>query len=278
MAVRYPAEVFGFPVENRSAEAEAVRQQHQCPFVNAPCSKKSRLVSYPMGVCSAHVNGHAVAICPRRFLEGQTIFRDIAQDYFGSTNDLLLFSEVKLKGIGSFDYVLVRHKPMGSEVEDFVIVEFQTDQTTSTGKLVQALEDFVNGKDVTATHYPFGLNTYDTLKRSYTQILNKGVAMEHWNQRIYWVFQEYVFDNLLQRYQPNFTPGSSDTNVFAIYDLVRQTKTYALILQRFVSASVDALFNALRQNPNVPEKDQFIATLQARIEQQKPRLHLKFEH
>lgn len=130
MAIRYPAEVFGFPVENRDAEAEAARQQRWCPFVDAQCNKKSRLVSYPMGVCSAHVNGQAVAICPRRFLERQTIFRDIALDYFGSINDLLMFSEVKLKGIGSFDYVLVRHKAMSSQVEDFVIIEVQTDQTT----------------------------------------------------------------------------------------------------------------------------------------------------
>ena len=276
MAARYPAEVFGFPVEIRSHEAEAVRQQHHCPFVNTPCNKKSRLVSYPMGVCSAHINGHAVAICPRRFLEGQVVFRDIALDYFGSTNDLLLFSEVRLAGVGSFDYVLVRHKPMSSHIEDFVIVELQTDQTTSTGKLVQALKDFMSGKDVTAVHYPFGMNTYDTLKRSYTQILTKGVAMEHWSQRIYWVFQEYVFDNMLQRYQPAFTPDSSNLNVFAVYDLERGRETYVLTQQRFVSASVDALFTALRQNPNVPEKDQFVAKLQARIEQGKPHLHRDF--
>lgn len=276
MAARYPAEVFGFPVENRSPEAEAVRQQHHCPFVNELCNKKSRLVSYPMGVCSAYVNGHAAAICPRRFLEGQTIFRDVALDYFGTTNDLLLFSEVKLKRVGSFDYVLVRHKPMSSEVEDFVIIEFQTDQTTGTGKLVQALEDFMHGKNVTATHYPFGMNTYDTLKRSYTQILNKGVAMEYWGQRIYWVFQEYVFENLVQRYEPAFISGSSETNVFAIYNLERGADTYARTSQRFVSASVDALFAALRQNPNVPKKDKFVATLQARIEQGKPHLHLDF--
>lgn len=276
MTARYPAEVFGFPVQNKSAKAEAVRQRHYCPFVNEPCNKQSRLISYPMGVCSAHVNGHAVAICPRRFLEGQTVFRDIALDYFGSTNDLLLFSEVRLKGIGSLDYVLVRHKPMSSEIEDFVVIELQTDQTTGTGKLVQALEDFMNGEDVTVTHYPFGMNTYDTLKRSYIQMLNKGVAMEHWSQRIYWVFQEYVFDNLVQRYQPIFSSDSSETNVFAIYDLVQGAETHTLTLQRFTSASVEALFTALRQNPNIPDKDQFVAKLQTKVERGKANLRLTF--
>jgi hypothetical protein len=277
MTTRYPAEVFGFPVENRNAEAEAMRQKHHCPFANEVCNKQSRLIAYPMGVCSAYVNGHTVAICPRRFLEGQTVFRDVALDYFGSTNDLILFSEVKLKSVGSFDHVLVRHKPMSSEVEDFVIIEFQTDQTTGAGKLVQALKDFMNGKDVATAHYPFGMNTYDTLKRSYTQILNKGVAMEYWNQRIYWVFQKYVFDNLVHRYQPTLTPEASDTITFAVYDLVQRTDTYVLTRQRFVSASVDALFAALRQNPNVPEKEQFVAKLRAKIEKGKPHLRFDFQ-
>jgi hypothetical protein len=276
MTARFSAEVFGRSVKNKSAEAQAIREQHTCPFVGVVCNKKSRLLSYPMGVCSVHVSDNVVAICPRRFLEGQAVFRDIALDYFNSTNNLLLFSEVGLKGIGSFDYVLVRHKPMSSEIDGFVVIEFQTDQTTSTGKLVQALEDFMSGIDVAATHYSFGMNTYGTLKRSYTQILNKGVVMEQWDQRIYWVFQEYVFGNLSRRYQPEFTPGSSETNVFVVYDLVPGLDQYVLTLQQFVSASVDSLFAALRQNPNVPSKDRFIELLQARVERQKPRLRLNF--
>jgi hypothetical protein len=276
MAKHYPAEVFGYPVEIRSTKAEDCRRQHRCPFVDDVCTKQSRLLSYPMGICSVYVSGSVMAICPRRFLENQTVFRDIALDYFGSTSDLLLFSEVKLRGVGSFDYVLVRHKPMSSDIEDFVIIEFQTDQTTGTGKLVQALEDFMQGKDVTTTHYPFGMNTYDTLKRSYTQMLNKGVAMEHWGLRIYWVLQQHVYDNLRQRYQPVLTPGSSATNVFAIYDLSWEAKAYKLVFQEFASASVDALFAALRRNPNVPEKSNFVAALQARVEQGKPSLHLDF--
>jgi len=165
---------------------------------------------------------------------------------------------------------------MSDEIDDFVIIEFQTDQTTSTGKLVQAMRDFMSGQDVTAVYYPSGMNTYDTLKRSYTQMLNKGVVVEKWAQRIYRVFQEYVFANLSSRYQPAFTPGSSDTNVFAVYDLILSPEEYQLTLQRFVSASVDTLFAALRQNPNVPDKDRFIARLEARIERQRPRLRLDF--
>ena len=82
------------------------------------------------------------------------------------------------------------------------------------------------------------------------------------------------FVNLVQRYQPAFTPGSPNINVFAVYDLVRETEIYALTLKRFVSASVDALFTALCQNPNIPSKDEFITKLQAKVEQGKPHLQL----
>jgi hypothetical protein len=64
------------------------------------------------------------------------------------------------------DYVLVKHKPMQAEVQDFVTVEFQTDSTTGTGKLVQGLRDFVAGQDIQKRTYSFGMNTYDTIKRS----------------------------------------------------------------------------------------------------------------
>jgi len=270
MANHYPAEVFGFPVTNRSVEAQAIRERFWCPFADGVCNKKSRLIDYPMGVCSVQVGENTVATCPRRFLQAHTVFRDIALDYFGSTGDLLLFREVGLKGVGSFDYVLVHHKPMSSEIDGFVVVEFQTDQTTSTGKLIDALNDFQSGKDVTGKNYGFGMNTYDTLKRSYTQILNKGVVMEQWEQRIYWVFQSPVFDNLSRRYQPKFSDGSDRTNVFAVYDLLPGTNIYTLTLQRFISASVNAMFQALRENPNIPGKDQFVKRLKAYIDKKKP--------
>jgi len=277
MATHYPAEVFGFPVTNRSAEAQAIRERFWCPFVDDMCNKKSRLIDYPMGVCSVKVRENTVAICPRRFLQDHTVFHDIALDYFGSTGDLLLFSEVRLRGIGSFDYVLVHHKPMSSEIDDFVVVELQTDQTTGTGKLIDALNDFRSGQDVIGKNYGFGMNTYDTLKRSYTQILNKGVVMEQWEQRIYWVFQSPVFDNLCQRYQPGFSSGSDQTNVFVVYDLCPGSDMYTLVLQRLVSASVDAMFRALRENPNIPGKDQFVKRLKTYIDRKKPSPLLKFQ-
>ena len=89
-------------------------------------------------------------------------------------SNVLLFSEVKLKRIGTFDFVLVKHKPISDEIDDFCVVEFQTDSTTGTGKLVRAIEDYIQDKDITKNSYAFGMNTYNTIKLSFIQMLNKG--------------------------------------------------------------------------------------------------------
>ena len=113
-----------------------------------------------------------MALCPRRFLDNHSVFFDFAQYHFKTTDNILVFSEVQLKGIGSFDFVMLKHKPLSIDIEDFIVVEFQTGQTTGTGKLVGGLTDFMAGRNITYESYKFGLNTYDVWKRTFTQILN----------------------------------------------------------------------------------------------------------
>ncbi len=146
---RYPTEVFGHPIDVRSEQAQADRERYWCPFMDAPCDKLSRLIDYPMGVCSVRYGDEIIALSPRRFLQDNTVFYDIAEHHFGTRNDLLLFEEIsvpKAQHLGRFDYVMVKHKPLSREIEDFVAIEFQTGQTTSTGRLVQALKDFQRGQ------------------------------------------------------------------------------------------------------------------------------------
>src|SRR3972149_96877 len=157
-----PVEVFGYPTHNRSDEARQMREQHWCPFADSLCNKKSRLLNYPFGVCSVENPGGIHTTCPRRFeergpLEGVSrVLEDMALHYFGDFNNVIPFAEVKLPNVGAIDYVLVRHKPMKAEVDDFIAVEFQADSTTGTGQIVQALRDFISGDDVTQKSYAFG--------------------------------------------------------------------------------------------------------------------------
>ena len=89
------------------------------------------------------MDGQEIALCPRRFLEKNKVFHDIAIYQFGTCDNVLVFSEVGLPGIGNFDFVMVQHKPLSTYVEDFVAIEFQTGQTTSTGQLVEGFKTFM---------------------------------------------------------------------------------------------------------------------------------------
>lgn len=267
-----PAEVFGYPIGNQSEEAQDIRERHWCPFVDRRCSKKSRLIDFPFGVCSVEHSGGIHTICPRRFeeqgsIEGVSrVLEDIAMHYFGGFNNTIAFSEVRLPNVGSIDYVLVRHKPMKPEVEDFVSVEFQSDSTTSTGRLVQGIRDFFAGRDLQGESYKFGMNTYDSIKRAITQLMNKGIVYETWDTKCYWVIQEYIYANLVSRYgfkEDGFSPGHASR--FALYTLLPGGDRLTLNPGRFISTTVEEVYQAMRKNPGMPSKDKFVQHLNAKL-------------
>ncbi|MBM4429169.1 MAG: hypothetical protein FJ026_02325, partial [Chloroflexi bacterium] len=206
-----------------------------------------------------------------RFLHDETVFFNIADHHFGTRSDLLLFEEVSVPGalyLGRFDFVLARHKPLSSEIDDFVVIEMQTGQTTSTGGLVRALDEFMQGKEVEGSSYPFGLNLADIWKRAFTQVLTKGIVAEHWGHKVYWVVQEPVYRNLLDRYHLHgMTYDAAHQTVFSVYDLARSGGGYRLQPTRTESCTVDSLFRAFRANFHVPAKDLFVAKLEQKSQQ-----------
>ena len=268
-----PAEIFGYPISNQTSAAKAARERHWCPFQDIECTKKSRLLKYPFGVCSAEYGGEVYAICPHRFDEKGSfdgvskVVEDVARNYFGDLKNLMTFSEVKLPSVGRIDHVILRHKPLRPEVEDFVAVEFQSNSTTGTGALVRGMEDFLDGQDINGQSYEFGMNTYDSIKRTVTQLMNKGVVYESWGTKCYWVIQEYFYKNLVQRY--GFKPsGLSETDSarFALYNLVPGDGRLTLTSKQFISTSVDEVYQAIKSNPAMPKKDDFVRHLNAKLQ------------
>ncbi len=267
-----PAEIFGYPHWNQSKEAQEARERHWCPFVNRHCDKKSRLIEFPFGVCTAEHGGGIRAICPHRFEERGSVesvsrvLEDIALHYFGDFNNTVIFSEVRLPNVGVIDYILVRHKPMRPAVEDFVSVEFQTDSTTSTRGLVQGIIDFYQGSDLRNNSYKFGMNTYDSIKRAITQLMNKGVIYENWGTKCYWIIQEYIYANLISRYgfkTDGFSPDHASR--FALYNLIPDGDIYRLKRSRLISTTVEDVYLAMRNNPEMPTKDSFVQHLNNKL-------------
>jgi hypothetical protein len=264
---KYPSEIFGYYLKNVSEEARQARKSHFCPFHGSPCYKKSRLVDYPFGVCTAHTDEKEIALCPRRFLENGIVFRDIATAHFGSIQNIVVFNEVGLPAIGNFDFVMVKHKPLSTVVEDFAVIELQTGQTTSTGKLVEGFKDFMKAEylDPRAS-YNFGINTYDIWKRTFTQILNKGIILEKWKRKIFWVIQEPIFEYFQHKYRlGSLTDRPDHSSVFVLYDLKPSRNRLVLSQTKTYSSTIDALFDAFRKNDEIPPVEKFVDRLQTKI-------------
>jgi len=244
-----------------------------CPFMRRVCTKEN-------GICSVYYSGRPVAICPNRLLERTAAMREIAREHFRTEHDLLVFQEVYsgAKYLGSFDFVMVKHKPLSDEIEDFVIIELQTVDTTNTGKLNQALEDFSQGSVITEMTYGFGLNWANVWKRCFIQMLNKGRVLENWGQKAYWVAQEPAYQYFVDAYglSTGIQQGTDGTTVFVVYDLVESTNGLVLTQTRTESARIRSLIEAFSTNPNIPSRDRFIEQLQRKFSQ-KLSLKLDFE-
>ena len=222
-------EIYGHPIDATNDKAKRAFSSFSCRFTGEVCDKQSRMIDYPMGVCSVDYSDKKPIICPHRFLEDGLVFKNIALDAFGTLDNILLFKEVGLTGVGTFDFVLVKHKPISSKVEDFCTIEFQSDSTTGTGKLIQAVKDFTKGNYNKDSSYAFGMNTYNTIKLSYIQMLTKGQVMETWNKKIFWVMQDFVFDNMTDRFDlSDMNFDKENQNFYHIYDLVKKDNLYKL--------------------------------------------------
>ena len=100
-----PNEIFTYPINNETTEAQNSVNNYECRFIGKTCDKQSRTINYPMGVCSVNHGKNKPIICPHRFLEDNIVFKNICESAFGTTNNVLLFKEVKLNAVGAFDFV-----------------------------------------------------------------------------------------------------------------------------------------------------------------------------
>ncbi len=263
------SEIFGQDYDTLDL-GEVVSSDYNCPFISNKCNKKSRLLPYPMGICTVRLNDKNVIICPQRYRENDIVFKDVTDTFFGSTDNTIVFSEVRVNGIGSFDFVIVKHEPLRTTIEDFVVVEFQSDSTTGTGKLVQNITDVIDGNEV-QERYKFGMNTYNTIKLSFIQMLMKGQAIEHWRKNIAWIMQDFIFSNMVRRFSLGDSNFETDkANHFFIYDLENIGNSYSLNLEDKHSYSVKELIRAFQQNSALPSLSSFVKKLEERI-----KLHLE---
>ena len=123
------AEVFGFPADNLTPEAERFRKNRLCPFNNKSpnCTKSS--VENPLGVCSVFGGQEVVITCPVRFRQDWTITTDAAAFFFPPDATWTSLTEVPLadrygKSAGNIDLVLLSYDAQG-RILDYGALEVQ---------------------------------------------------------------------------------------------------------------------------------------------------------
>ncbi|MFQ5571628.1 MAG: NotI family restriction endonuclease, partial [Rhodothermales bacterium] len=123
------AEVFGFPTDNLSNQAERYRKLRLCPYNNKVPNCTKDKANDPLGICSIHHNEEIVITCPIRFRQDWLIAEKAAEFFFEGGTAWTSLPEIRLndkhgQSAGSIDIVLVAYDDRGSVI-DFGSLEVQ---------------------------------------------------------------------------------------------------------------------------------------------------------
>ncbi len=188
------AEVFGFPADNLSSDADRVRNNRLCPFNNTSpnCTKSS--VENPLGVCSVFGTGGEVAItCPVRFRQDWRIATDAAEFFFPPEAAWTALTEVQLndragKSAGNIDVVLISYDKVG-RVLDYGALEVQA--VYISGNVRTPFENYMEDPPTRfdmdwrrQRNYPRPDYLSSSRKRLAPQLIFKGGILNTWQRKM----------------------------------------------------------------------------------------------
>ena len=188
------AEVFGFPTDNLTDEADRHRQNRLCPFGNAVpnCTKTS--IENPLGVCSVfEAGGGAVITCPVRFQQGWRIASDAAAFFFPPNTAWTSLTEVRLKdsagkSAGNIDVVLLSYDALG-RITDYGSLEVQA--VYISGNVSTPFKHYMEDPHTRADmdwrgqrNYPRPDYLSSSRKRLAPQLIFKGGILNGWGRKM----------------------------------------------------------------------------------------------
>ena len=256
------AEVFGFPPDNRSKEADEHREKKLCPFQNDKKCTKSK-ANDPLGVCSVKDENTKVIICPSRFRESDEILKKAASFVWPNEEKWDCLPEVKLndadeKSAGNIDYVIVKYGE-DDKIIDFASIEVQG--VYISGNLRNPFKEYTetdykwDGKEVPHPDY-----LSSSRKRLIPQMLYKGGIFKKWGKKQCVVIQKSFFDKL-----PKLHKVSAEDAEIAwfLYDLEynEQEKKNHLVCKDTVYTKFDDAMNEVIC-PKTGDMEKFVKVLE----------------
>jgi len=272
MAKQPLAEVFGFPVDNLTAEAERYRAHRLCPFHNKVPNCTKDKARDPLGVCSVFGNDHAVITCPVRFREGWIIADDAASFFFPAGVAWTSLTEVRLadkhgRSAGNIDIVLVAYDDRG-RVIDFGALEVQA--VYISGNVRSPFVYFMENRQVNPefdwqghAHYPRPDYLSSSRKRLAPQLIYKGGILNAWRKKIAVAVDRHFFASLPSIAEVPFEQADM---AWLVYNLDRQEDRFTLTKDRFVFTQFASSLESITTSEAGPVES-FLGHLQSLLDE-----------
>jgi Restriction endonuclease NotI len=278
MIIRMPkqplAEVFGFPINNLSKEAERHRRLKLCPFNNKVPNCTKDKAKDPLGVCSVF-DGNEIAItCPVRFRQGWTIVDDAASFFFPAKTNWTSLVEVRLddktgKSAGNIDVVLVAYNHTG-KIIDFGALEIQA--VYISGNVRRPFEFYMEDPQANKNFdwskrpgYPNPDYLSSSRKRLAPQLIYKGGILNAWKKKSAVALQRSFFETLPTL--PEVKPERANLAWF-VYDLEHDSKSnrFELKLGKTVYTDFSPTLERITR-PEAGSVQNFIEILQEKLDE-----------
>lgn len=266
-------EVFGFPVDNHSLQAQRYRRNKLCPYNNkVPNCTKDKAVE-PLGVCSIYdQNGEPTITCPVRFRENWIIAEDAATFFFPPDSAWTSLTEIRLKdgngqSAGNIDVVLVSYDAHGKLV-DFGSLEVQGVYISGNVRnpFSRYMADTENHAKIpwNGPNYPRADYLSSSRKRLAPQLLYKGGIFKQWKRKQAVALHKSFYDTL--PVLPEVSPTEADIAWF-LYDLEYDSSDNLFRLKKYKTVYTD-FERAMLKITSAPAGpvSEFVAHLQDKLD------------
>jgi len=275
MAKKNPlAEIFGFPIDNLSTEANRYRKNKLCPYNNKVPSCTKDKANDPLGVCSVFDKDDIAITCPVRFRENWLIAEDAANFFFSQNTTWTSLTEVRLndasgQSAGNIDIVLVSYNNQG-KIIDFGSLEIQG--VYISGNVRRPFEQYIANPSLNTNldwsnerNYPRPDYLSSSRKRLAPQLIYKGGILKYWNKKMAVALDNSFFKTLPEL--PEVEEKNADMAWF-IYDLISDKTNNIFKLQK-VKTKYTNFKSALDKitMPSPGKIDDFISILQDKLDE-----------
>ena len=269
------AEVFGFPPNNFSVDADRHRKNKLCPYNNRVPNCTKDKANDPLGVCSVIHDDRIAITCPIRFRQEWLIVDDAATFFFPPGSDWTSLTEVRLndqngKSAGNIDIVLVQYDENG-KVVDFGALEVQA--VYISGNVRQPFQYYMGDPAARADmdwrkeqNYPRPDYLSSSRKRLAPQLLYKGGILKEWNRKVGVALDRGFFETLPSL--PEAAPQDADIAWF-VYDMevIQGQNRFRIVPYQTVYTTFSKALEEITR-PRAGRVDVFIKSLQAKLDKQ----------